>query len=45
MNNIIKEIADNWKLEARQEDNNKYFFHSIQRITNPTIIFLKNILF
>lgn len=28
MNNIIKEIADNWKLEARQEDNNKYFFHT-----------------
>ena len=28
MNNTIKEIADNWKLEARQEDNNKYFFHT-----------------
>ncbi|MFJ1426558.1 P-loop ATPase, Sll1717 family [Capnocytophaga canimorsus] len=28
MNSIIKEIADNWKLEARQEDNNKYFFHT-----------------
>ena len=28
MNNIIKEIADNWKLEARQEDNNNYFFNT-----------------
>lgn len=25
---ILQEITDNWKLEARQEDNSKYFFHT-----------------
>lgn len=25
---ILQEIASNWKLEARQEDNLKYFFHT-----------------
>jgi ABC-type oligopeptide transport system ATPase subunit len=27
MNTLLKEIAENWKLEAKQEDNNRYFCH------------------
>ena len=27
MNNYLKEIAENWKLEAKQEDNHRYFFN------------------
>ncbi|MBC9935064.1 P-loop ATPase, Sll1717 family [Chitinophaga qingshengii] len=26
-NNLLKEIADTWKLEAKQENNIRYFFH------------------
>ncbi|NHA06778.1 hypothetical protein G7092_23445 [Mucilaginibacter sp. HC2] len=27
LNNKLLEISENWKLEAKQEDNEKYFFH------------------
>lgn len=25
--NVLKEIAENWKLEAKQENNFRYFYH------------------
>lgn len=36
MNETIKRIADNWKLDARFEDNNKYFFNyqEVEQILN-----------
>jgi ABC-type dipeptide/oligopeptide/nickel transport system ATPase subunit len=27
MSELLKEIAENWKLEAKQENNSRYFFH------------------
>ena len=28
MTNILNEIANNWKLDAKLEDNERYFFHT-----------------
>ncbi len=30
MNNVLKNIADNWKLEAKLEDTQKYFYYSTE---------------
>ena len=29
-NALIREIAENWKLEARDENNSRYFFHTVE---------------
>ena len=30
MSQLLKEISENWKVEAKQEDNLKYFYHTIE---------------